>query len=109
MKWTDEQSQDVMDGVKSARGKQSFFLPRFASPHSVLSEEEGAVAEGESLSMSHQCPPLGATGLRRPSPPKHKWAFVTGEVEGSVIFGTSSTATEKVQLGQPDVLQSGHL
>ena len=108
MKWTDEQSQDVMDGLRSARGKQSFFLPWFASPHSVLSEE-GTVAEGESLSMSHQCPPLGATGLRRPSPPKHKRAFVTGEVEGSVIFGTSSTAAEKVQLGQPDVLQSGHL
>lgn len=65
--------------------------------------------EGGSLSMSHQCPPLGVIVLRHPSRPKYKWAFVTGEVEGSVIFGTSSTAAEKVQLGRPDVLQSGHL
>lgn len=38
------------------------------------------------LSMSHQCPPLGATGLRHPSRPK-KRLLLLGKSKGQLSLG----------------------
>lgn len=39
------------------------------------------------LSMSHQCPPLGATGPRHPSRPKNKRLLLLGKSKGQLSLG----------------------